>query len=181
MSKKIVVLTGSPRRNGNSFAMTEAFIQAAEARGHHVTRFDAAEMDVQGCHACEGCFQNGSPCAFADDFNAIAAAIMEADDIVFTMPVYRYTIPAQLKAVIDRLFCFCTAKKDVSGKGCGLIACCAEEDKTVLDGVQMPIARTAALLGWHSIGEVLVTGVYHCGDIAGTDGCAQAAALAEKL
>ena len=42
MSKKIVVITGSPRKNGNSFAMTEAFIKAAEEKGHTVTRFDAA-------------------------------------------------------------------------------------------------------------------------------------------
>ena len=46
MGKKIVVLTGSPRKNGNSFAMTEAFIQAAEAKGHTVTRFDTAFMDI---------------------------------------------------------------------------------------------------------------------------------------
>ena len=42
MSKKIVVITGSPRKDGNSFAMTEAFIKAAEAKGHSVIRFDAA-------------------------------------------------------------------------------------------------------------------------------------------
>ena len=42
MSKKIVVITGSPRKNGNSFAMTDTFIRAAEAKGHTVTRFDAA-------------------------------------------------------------------------------------------------------------------------------------------
>ena len=53
MSKKIVVITGSPRKNGNSFAMTDAFIKAAEEKGHRVTRFDAAEMNVSGCHACE--------------------------------------------------------------------------------------------------------------------------------
>lgn len=46
MSKKLVVITGSPRKNGNSFAMTDAFIKAAEARGHEVTRFDAAMMKI---------------------------------------------------------------------------------------------------------------------------------------
>lgn len=181
MSKKIVVLTGSPRRNGNSFAMTEAFIRAAEAKGHTVVRFDAAFLRVDGCHACERCFRNGCACAFNDDFNRIAPAIMEADDIIFTMPVYWYTIPAQLKAVIDKLFSFCTAGKDVSGKGCGIIACCEEKEMAVFDGVKMPIERTAALLKWHMLGEVLVPGVYKCGDIDATDGCAQAAALAEKL
>ena len=50
MSKKIVVITGSPRKNGNSFAMTQAFIEAAEKKGHEVTRFDAAMKNVGGCY-----------------------------------------------------------------------------------------------------------------------------------
>ena len=85
MSKKIVVITGSPRKNGNSFAMTDAFIKAAEAKGHTVTRFDAAMMNVGGCHACETCFKTGKACSFDDDFNMIAPAILEADTLVFTM------------------------------------------------------------------------------------------------
>ena len=48
MPKKIAVITGSPRKNGNSFAMTDAFIKAAEERGHTITRFDAALMNVSG-------------------------------------------------------------------------------------------------------------------------------------
>ena len=59
MGKKIVVITGSPRKGGNSFAMTDAFIQAAEAKGHAVTRFDAAMQNVGGCRACETCFKTG--------------------------------------------------------------------------------------------------------------------------
>lgn len=49
MSKKIVVVTGSPRKKGNSFAMTDAFIKVAEEKGHTVTRFDAALKKVDGC------------------------------------------------------------------------------------------------------------------------------------
>ena len=48
MSKKIVVITGSPRKNGNSFAMTDSFIRAAEEKGHTITRFDAAMMKIGG-------------------------------------------------------------------------------------------------------------------------------------
>ena len=48
VSKKIVVITGSPRKNGNSFAMTDAFIQAAQAKGHTVTRFNAAFLNMGG-------------------------------------------------------------------------------------------------------------------------------------
>ena len=181
MSKKIVVITGSPRKKGNSFAMTEAFIKAAEEKGHTVTRFDAAMMNIGGCRACETCFKTGKACSFDDDFNKIALSIQEADAVVFTMPVYWYSIPAQIKGVIDRIYSFCVAGKDISGKECAVIACCEEEDKTVLDGVRIPIERSAALLKWTMVGEVLVPGVLNVGDIEKTDGCRQAAALADKI
>ena len=181
MGKKIVVITGSPRKNGNSFAMTDAFIQAAQAKGHTVTRFDAAFLKIDGCRACETCFKTRKACSFDDDFNTIAPAILEADAIVFTMPVYWYSIPAQIKGVIDRIYSLVVGGKDIAGKECALIACCEEEDLSVLDGVRVPMERTAALNKWKMVGEVLVPGVLEAGAIAKTDGCAQAAALAEKI
>ena len=181
MSKKIVVITGSPRKDGNSFAMTDAFIKAAEAKGHTVTRFDAAMKNVGGCRACETCFKTGKACSFDDDFNTIAPAILEADAVVFTTPVYWYSIPAQIKAVIDKLFSLVVGGKDYAGKECAVIACCEEEDMSVLDGVRIPMERTAALLKWNMVGEVLIPGVLNVGDIEKTDGCAQAAALADKF
>ena len=181
MSKKVVVITGSPRKNGNSFAMTESFIKAAQEKGHSVTRFDAAMMEIGGCRACETCFSTGKACTFDDDFNKIAPAILEADALVFTMPVYWYSIPAQIKGVIDRIYSLVVGGKDISGKKCALIACCEEEDLSVLDGVRIPMERTAALNKWTMVGEVLVPGVLKPGDIQKTDGCEQAAALAEKI
>ena len=181
MSKNIVVITGSPRKNGNSFAMTDAFIQAAQAKGHTVTRFDAAMMKIGGCRACETCYKTGKACSFDDDFNTIAPAILEADAVVFTMPVYWYSIPAQIKGVIDRLFAFVVGGKDIAGKECAMIVCCEEEAMDVMDGVRIPLERSAALMKWKMVDEVLVPGVLNAGDIAKTDGCAQAAALAEKF
>ena len=181
MSKKIVVITGSPRKDGNSFAMTDSFIKAAEEMGHTITRFDAAMMKIGGCHACNSCFKSGKACIFDDDFNTIAPVILEADTIVFTMPVYWYSIPAQVKGVIDRLYSLLIGGKDIAGKDCALIACCEESDLSVLDSVRIPIERTAALLNWNMVGEVLIPGVLNPHDIDQTDGCRQAAALAEKI
>ena len=181
MSKKVVVVTGSPRKNGNSFAMTDAFIQAAQAKGHTVTRFDAAMMKIGGCRACETCYKTGKAFSFDDDFNTIAPAILEADAVVFTMPVYWYSIPAQIKGVIDRMFSFVVGGKSIAGKECAIIACCEEAEMDVMDAVRIPLERSAALMKWDMVGEVLVPGVLNAGDIAKTDGCAQAAALAEKF
>ncbi len=181
MGKKVIVITGSPRKEGNSLAMTEAFIEAANQKGHTVTRFDAAFANVGGCHACETCYQTGKPCTFDDDFNKIAPEILAADVVVFSMPVYWYSIPAQIKNVIDKLFSFVVGQKNIADKECALIACCEEDDLSVFDGVRLPIERSAALLKWRMIGEVLIPGVLNVGDIGRTDGCQKAAELAERF
>lgn len=178
---KITVITGSPRKHGNTFAMVDAFIKAAEAKGHEVVRFDAAMMKIGGCHACMTCFKTGKACSFDDDFNIIAPHILDADAIVYAMPLYWYSIPSQIKGVIDRVFSFCVAEKPIYGKKLGLICCCEEHDASLLDGIRIPMQRTAALLKWDIVGEVLIPGVFGEGDIAKTDGCEQAAALAERF
>ena len=161
--------------------MTEAFIKTAEKQGHTVERFDAAMMNVGGCHACETCFKSGKACSYDDDFNKAAPSIERADAVVFTTPVYWYSFPAQIKGMIDKLYSFCVAGKAVAGKECALIACCEENDMTVLDGVRIPYERTAALLQWKSVGEVLIPGVLNAGEIEKTDGIERAAALALKF
>ncbi len=181
MNKKIVVITGSPRKNGNSFAMADAFIRAAQANGHTVTRFDAAFQKVDGCRACETCYKTGKACSFDDDFNKLAPSILEADGVVWVTPVYWYSYPAQIKSVIDKLYSLCVGGKDVAGKECALITCCEENDLSVMDGVRIPYERTAALLKWKSVGEVLVPGVLNEGDIGQTDGCQKAAELANRF
>lgn len=178
---KITLITGSPRKNGSTFAMADSFMKVAEAKGHEVVRFDAAMMKIGGCHACMTCFRTGKACSFDDDFNVIAPHILDADAVVYAMPVYWYSIPSQIKGVIDRVFSFCVAEKDIAGKKCGIITCYEEHDPTVMDGVTKPLHRTFDLLKWNLVGEVCVPGVFKEGNIAVTDGCARAAALAEKF
>lgn len=187
MSKKIVVITGSPRKKGNSFALTDAFIKAAEAKGHIVTRFDAAFMNVGGCRACGACFKTGKACSFDDDFNTMAPEIESADAVVFTSPVYWYTFSAQIKAVMDKLYAYTTAgngqglRDSIRGKEYALISCCAENDVSAMDGVRFAYERSVAYLEGRSVGEVLVPNVSNVGDVLNTDGMKQAKALTEKF
>ena len=178
---KITVITGSPRKKGNTFAMVDAFVRAAQAKRHEVVRFDAAMMKIGGCRACMTCFKTGKACSFDDDFNTIAPHILDSDAVVYAMPVYWYSISAQIKGVIDRVFSLVIGGKDIVGKKCAIITCCEEHDATVMDGVTMPMKRTFNLLKWDFVGEVCIPGVFNEGDINNTDGCAQAAALAETF
>lgn len=142
---------------------------------------EEAAMNVGGCHACETCYKTGKACSFDDDFNLIAPVILGADVVVFSMPVYWYSIPAQIKAVIDKIYSFCIAGKDIAGKECMLIACCEEDDMSVLDGVRIPVERMAALNKWKMAGEVLIPGLLNAGDIDKTDGCKKAIDLANAI
>ena len=97
------------------------------------------------------------------------------------MPTYWYSIPAQIKGVIDRLYSFVVGGRQIGGKKCGLIVCCEEQEMDVMEGVRKPLERSAALLGWQMAGEVLVPGVLNEDDIDKTDGCRRAAELARSL
>lgn len=176
----IVVLTGSPRKNGNSFAMADSFITAAKNNGCNVVRFDTAFMNIGGCRACDACFSKGGACIFDDDFNEIAKAIESADVIVFVTPVYWYSFPSQLKAVIDKFYSYFVAEKDWDGKKTALISCC-EEDITTFDSVLMEFNKSMELLKAPSVANVLVPNCCEIGAINKTDGVARAAELAEKF
>ncbi len=71
--------------------------------------------------------------------------------------------------------------KDVSGKECALITCCEEDDMSVMDGVRIPIERSAALLKWKMVGEILIPSVLNVGNINKTDGVQKAVALVDML
>ncbi|HMM06619.1 MAG TPA: flavodoxin family protein [Clostridiales bacterium] len=187
MPKKIVVLADIERQ-GNTAALTKAFTDAAEAKGHTVTVFNTAEMEIGGCRDCRKCFLNGKACCFGDDFNKIAPVLPEADVAVFVFPLYWYSFPAKIKAAIDKIFSFYIAKTngsgitfDLGGKQAALICGAHQNEPAIFDGVRIPYALSLAYLEWESIGEVYVTGLREVGDIEKTDGAARVAALVEKI
>lgn len=63
---KIVVLTGSPHKNGTSNTLVNEFIRGAEENGHIIKRFDTPFLDIHPCIGCDHCGMNG-PCVFNDD------------------------------------------------------------------------------------------------------------------
>ena len=181
MDKKIVLLTASARKNGNSCTMADAFCCAAEKYGNRVVRFDTAFMHVKNCTACNSCFSARKPCITDDDFNGIAAELENADAIVFATPVYWYSFPASIKAVIDKFYGLYNGKKLFSGKKSALISCCEDNTLEAFNGLVFAYSESMKLMGAELAGEVLIPGVHQIGDIEKTDGREKAADLAKKL
>ena len=109
---KIVILMGSPNKNGSTSLLAEEFTRGAREAGHNVERINAAHADVHPCTGCIHCGYEG-PCVQKDGVDAIRAKILSADMIVFATPLYYYGMSAQLKALIDR---FCAFNSSIQKK-----------------------------------------------------------------
>ena len=177
---KFVILKASPRKNGNSNALAAAFAEEARKAGASVTEYDVANMEIGGCRSCYGCMTKRA-CVFHDDFEKVAESLCDADSIVIASPVYWYTFPAQIKAVIDRWFSLYVAEKDFLGKKVALLSCCEEETEETFAGIRIAFEKTMALMKAEIVGEVLIPKVSDVGEIKNTDGEEQARELARKF
>ena len=100
---KIIVLAGSPHKNGTSNALVQEFVKGAKEVGKEVEIIDLAHIDIHPCMGCDACGMNGD-CRWKDKGNEILNKIIEADAIIFASPVYYYNVSSQLKMMIDRLY-----------------------------------------------------------------------------
>ena len=100
---KIVILLGSPNKNGSTRILVDSFVRGAEASGHVCEVIDVCRADVHPCTGCVRCGYEG-PCVQKDGVETIRKKLLNADMVVFATPLYYYGMTAQLKAVIDR-FC----------------------------------------------------------------------------
>jgi multimeric flavodoxin WrbA len=103
--KNIVVLNGSPHVNGCTSALAGRVAEAAGQRGAAVKSYFLNELNIKGCQGCFGCQKTGR-CVIQDDMQPIYDDIAEADTVVLASPVYMWSMSAQLKTAVDRLFAF---------------------------------------------------------------------------
>lgn len=176
---KIIVLTGSPRKNGNSDILATQFIRGVEENHQEVIRFDAAFKQVHPCVACNTCRMKGGPCVFQDDFAQISQEIIAADMVVFASPIYYFGISAQLKAVIDRFYSIneqiCKPKQAV------LLLTYADDTRETAEPIISHYQAMLKYLRWQDVGQVLASGVWDAGDINDTLFPEQAYELGKNL
>ena len=163
---KILVLTGSPRKGGNSATLADNFIKGAEEAGHMVVRFDAAFKNVHPCIGCNKCGMDG-PCIFDDDFEFVRNHIIEADAVVFVTPMYYFGISTQLKAVIDRFYAI--NGKIHRPKKAALLMTYANTAASEAEPIKKHYEVLLKYLGWQDAGQVIASGVWPVGAVEHTE------------
>lgn len=101
MSKKVLVLSASPRKGGNSDLLCDQFVLGAKAAGKQAEKIFLRDKKINYCVACYACRESGN-CIQQDDMAEVLEKMIAADVIVMATPVYFYTMDAQMKTLIDR-------------------------------------------------------------------------------
>lgn len=102
---KILVLNGSPRHNGNTAKLIDAFNRGAIEKGHQVNIVDVCDKDIHGCTGCEYCHTKGKgTCIQKDDMSEIYDNLKSSEMLVLASPIYYHGLSGQLKCAIDRFY-----------------------------------------------------------------------------
>ena len=165
MNKKVLIISSSPRKDGNSETLAAAFAKGVQAAGNQVETVYLREKQVGFCKGCLACLNLGH-CVIQDDAVEIAAKMHDADVLVFATPVYYYCVSGQLKTMLDRanpLF-----DTDYAFTKAYLLAAAAEDAPETFAGTEK------AVQGWVDcfprcalVGTVFAGGVNGVGEIAG--------------
>ena len=99
--KKVLILSASPRKMGNSDILCQQFKKGAEEAGHSVEQIYLYDKKIGFCRACYACFKTGK-CALQDDMTELLEKIQSADILVVATPTYFMTMNGMLKNTIDR-------------------------------------------------------------------------------
>ena len=159
MGKKVLVLTSSPRKNGNTSKMADAFTRGAEQAGHEVFRFDAAFHNIGGCTACDTCWSTGEACSISKDFNKLAVLLESCDVLLISVPLYWLGFPAQVKGAIDKMYAYggSGGLRPLAVKESYLFVCGGDTDKEEYKPILATYEGIAGFLSWKDRG-ILQTG-----------------------
>ena len=165
MGKKVLVVSSSPRKNGNSETLADAFAKGAREAGHSVETVRLGEKRLGFCKGCLVCLKLGH-CVIQDDAVDIAAKMYDADVLVFATPVYYYSVCGQLKTMLDRANPLYDT--DYAFTKAYLLATAAEDEPETVDGTRTAVQGWVDCFPRCELAEtVFAGGVNDVGDIAG--------------
>lgn len=127
---KVLIISSSPRKDGNSEVLCGRFAKGASEAGHEVETLLLRKMDISPCRACYACIETHI-CAVQDNMKEVFQKLEVADVIVLASPVYFYSVSAQLKAMIDRCL---VNHKCLSGKKFFFIITAADPQRDAAEG-----------------------------------------------
>jgi multimeric flavodoxin WrbA len=179
MSKRVLVLSSSPRKRGNSDLLCDQFIKGSKEAGHITEKIFLKDKKINYCTGCSSCMNEGKPCPQKDDMAEILEKMIAADVIVMATPVYFYTMCAQMKTLIDRT---CSRYTEISNKEFYFIVTAADNSKKKMERtIEGFRAFTSCLTRPKEKAVIYGTGAWHIGEINGKPVIKEAFELGRRI
>jgi len=178
MSKRILILSSSPRKNGNSDILCDEFMRGAIESGNSVEKIRIPDKAIGFCRACNACLTTGE-CVIKDDMQSVLQKIIDADVIVLASPVYFYSVSAQIKTLIDRTY---ARAREVNNKEFYYILTAADAElEATKTAVECFRGYVSCLPGSKEKGIIYGIGVLKRGDVKGTDKMSEAYEMGKNI
>lgn len=172
MSKKILVLSASPRKGGNSDLLCDQFILGAKEASNQTEKIFLRDKTIGYCIGCGTCFITKKGCSIKDDMDDILDKMIAADVIVMATPVYFYTMNGQLKTLIDRT---CARYTEINNKDFYFIVAAADDSEPAMERTLEGFRGfTSCLERPNEKGVIYGIGAWNIGDIKGSKAMDQA-------
>lgn len=178
---KVLVVCGSPHKNGTTNALAEAFISGIDLNKHQVEKIQLADKKIAPCKGCDYCKKHDGKCVSGDDMELLNPSILEADVLVFVSPLYYFGFTAQLKAFIDRFYAINAGLHAQTEKKAILLTAGADTDDSAMDGIVANYETMVRYLGWKNIGEICAYGCAVKENLVETSYLEEAKKLGESL
>ncbi len=167
MSKNVLIISSSPRKNGNSDMLCDEFLRGAADAGHNPEKIFLRDKKINYCTGCGFCNTNDyTKCSQQDDINELMDKMENSDVIVFATPIYFYAIAGQMKTFIDRI---CSRYTHLSNKEFYYIMTAADSSENT---VQFALGEFKGLMACLNNpvekGYLFAGGVWQKGDIEKT-------------
>lgn len=179
MKKKVLILSSSPRRGGNSDTLCDEFMRGAVAAGNEAEKIFLRDKTIHYCTGCSTCSLHKKPCPQKDDAAGVIEKMLAADILVMATPVYFYTMSAQMKTLIDRC---CGLYTEMKNKEFYFLLTAADDDRSLLDRTVDTFQGFLDCLDNPVVkGVVYGTGVWHAGEIKQKAAMREAYEMGEKV
>jgi multimeric flavodoxin WrbA len=163
---KILGIYGSPRKNGNTQQLLDAFLKGASEKGARIQKVFLGRIKITPCMEYYACMKTGT-CSIKDEMTGLYKDIEQADIIAFASPIFFYGLTAQAKALIDRCQAFWARKYILktpnpkrqipkSKRRGFFISTAATKGKKVFDGAKLTIKYFFDALDVEYRGELLI-------------------------
>jgi multimeric flavodoxin WrbA len=174
--KKVLLVSGSPRRGGNTDIILGLCAAALQGSAISTVTVRLCDMEIHPCTGCEACRKTGTCSRFSDGMNELYPTIEQCQGLIIASPTYNYTVTPQIKAFIDRYYPYFDfeeprpgpyrARLANQGRMMIPIGICEQNEASEMR-YTIPVMRDALeVIGYETVTEIAITGHFYAGSVA---------------